>query len=151
MRMKRRLWARRLSGAPAFSGALAVGDAVTDWVKRASGPDADGHWWRIVEEHALAALAEDPGMEFGLLPPDDLVKLPVVESDAAKRGIFDRAQPDAWQALQRILRGESLAPYAGTGTTQPDPIADGCRQGFSRSVRWSTQAAPPTRWISKSG
>jgi RNA polymerase Rpb1, domain 2 len=116
--------ALRDSGAPALNGALSAAEALTDWVRQASGPDADGRWWSIVEEHALAALAEDPGMGFGVLPPDDLAKLPVVEWGAAKRDIFDQGNPDACETLRRILGGESLAPYTIPGASQPDPIAD---------------------------
>lgn len=117
--------ALRQSGAPALNGSLSPGEALTDWVRRASGPDADGRWWCVVEEHVLAALAEEPGMEFGILSADNLSELAVVRWGAAKGDLFDKDQPDAWQALLRILGGESLAPYTTIpGANLPDPIAD---------------------------
>jgi hypothetical protein len=44
--------ALRQSGAPTLNGSLSAGDALTDWVRRVSGPDADGSWWSVVEECA---------------------------------------------------------------------------------------------------
>jgi len=116
--------ALRGAGAPTWDGSLGTADALADWVRRASGPASEGWWWSVVEEHALAALAEDPGMGFGLLSAEELSVLPAVRWAAAKQDIFDKSQREAWQALERVLGGKSLAPYTIGEADLPDPIAE---------------------------
>ena len=87
----------------------------------AGGADgAAGEWWALIEDHALRALAEDPGMGLGLYPIDELRQLPVVRCGAAK----DLYQAGAAaEAQEQILRGESLAVYR-RGSEAFDPIAE---------------------------
>ena len=111
------------SGAPKWNDSVEPQVALEEWVHEASRPDANGDWWRIIEEHAIAAFADEPGMQFGLMPAEKLAELNLVRWGAAKRDIFEKNQADAWAALQRILDGKSLSPYTPDGVDIPDPIA----------------------------
>ena len=82
-----------------------------------------GRWWAVLEEHALAAVASDPTLGFGLGDVNELANLPVVRCGAAK-DLY--GSPHDRAALADILRGDSLAVYRRRGDAAParDPIAD---------------------------
>ncbi len=88
-RRERFLQALKQTHAPAWNDTLPPIKALDDWIQRASGPNADGRWWSIIEEHAIEALAEDPSMGLGLLSAEQLAQLPVLACGAAKKDIFD--------------------------------------------------------------
>jgi hypothetical protein len=113
------------SGAPAWDARRK--DPLRDWLPNASGSDADGAWWAILEEHALAALSQDPAMSLGLYDaPVRIEDLPVCKAGAAKGGLYaEQAEPLA----KLILSGKSLSIYTGNGTsvgtdTVKDPIEE---------------------------
>lgn len=115
--------ALRKAGAPRWLTGKPVKDSLAGWVRAASAKEARGEWGAIIESHALAALAENPGMDFGLTSVAELKKLPVVTSGAAK-DLYEKGK--AQEAARRILAGNSLDVYrstAGTATAD-DPIAE---------------------------
>jgi hypothetical protein len=94
---------------------------LSPWVKSASTLKSQGRWWAIVESHALAALAEDPAMNFGVGTVSQLRKLPVVCCKAAK-DLYDSTA--ARKAMAAILSGKSLAIYGLRRRPAGDPIAE---------------------------
>jgi hypothetical protein len=102
-----------------------VSDCLEKWVRWAAKAKPEGgRWWAILEQHALKALADDPGMTFGL-PRDarELAALPVVRCGAAKDLCVD---DPTRQATERFLRGKSLEIYQSSSSASsplaPDPI-----------------------------
>jgi hypothetical protein len=112
------------AGAPWPEDAASARDALERWVRAV--PDTgrpNGDWWAVVERHALAALATDPGMGLGVLDADGLASLPVVACGAAKN-LFGQGPGRA--ALECILRGRSLEVYRRRQEEDPaeDPIGE---------------------------
>jgi hypothetical protein len=91
------------------------------WVKSASTLKSQGRWWAILESHALAALAEDPAMNFGLGTVSQLRKLPVVRCKAAK-DLYESTA--ARKAMAAILSGQSMEIYRLRRGAARDPIAE---------------------------
>jgi hypothetical protein len=110
------------AGAPPWPGGTDVKKALQEWVGEGVDRGPEGRWWSILEEHALNAIADDPGLGFGLGSVDDLASLPVVRCGAAKDLYGDR------QTLADILAGKSLDIFhAGDRSAAParrDPIAE---------------------------
>jgi hypothetical protein len=98
------------------------------WVKscaqtREADPDTQANGWRSLEQHALAALARNPALDFGLYSAGELAELEVIRCGAAKAALFDRKEPKAQQALQAVLAGRSLDVYRPAAAPADDPIA----------------------------
>jgi hypothetical protein len=98
-----------------------VKKAFQEWTHQAVVVAPKGHWWTILEEHALNALAGNPAMYFGLGSVDDLAKLAVVQCGAAKN-LYDGDGARAMMAA--YLAGNSLAIYRRGHRPSGDPIAD---------------------------
>jgi hypothetical protein len=115
----------RQVGAPEWPAAESVKAALETWVRLVSQQEPDGAWWVIVERHALAALAADPGMGLGLFPPEQIAHLEAVRCGAAKSEIYTATNSEAWRAVTRILSGSSLDLYRRESSLlEPDPIAE---------------------------
>lgn len=104
-----------------------VKDALGQWVRAASHcSHVNGQWWAILEDHALAALAHDPGLGLALVAADRLAALPAVVCGAAKGAIF-AADARIREPLEQILSGHSLQVFARCRPPQesipPEPIA----------------------------
>ena len=108
------------SGAPPWpaEGGGDPGKSWEKWTAQLDPSHARGEWWAIIEKHALAALASDPGM--GLRVPanwKELAELPCVQCGAAKRDVFsDKAR----KLLEGVLAGQSLAPLKPGGESGSD-------------------------------
>jgi len=110
------------AGAPAWpTGEKNTAGRLRKWVALAAattGPSAE--WWAILERHALAALAADPGMGLTLSAVDDLMRHKAVTSGAAKN-LYDDATGVA--LADDFLAGRSLDRYR-RGAAGFDPIAE---------------------------
>ena len=93
-----------------------------EWLRRTV---ADGRWWSILEEHALQALAQDPGMGLGLMSSAKLKELAVIQCKASK--LFDGVSK-TYGELEEILGGKSLdafrRPFEKPNDVPAEPIAD---------------------------
>jgi hypothetical protein len=136
------------TGAPPWPGGpgVAVKKAFQLWVEAVSGR-ADGVWWAILERHALAAIADHPGLGFGLAGVDDLAKSDAVACGAAK----DLYAGAGRQVIADLLLGKSLEVYQ-FGKGSGDLIADvmvaakstiGLFGGASRRLVYSAQILRP--------
>jgi hypothetical protein len=115
----------RQAGAPEWPAADTAKASLESWVQAVSRREADGAWWAVVERHALAALAADPGMGLGVFPPEQIANLEAVRCGAAKAEIYAVTNPEAWRAVMRILAGTSLDLYRRADRpAEPDPIAE---------------------------
>jgi hypothetical protein len=113
------------AGAPGWPAGQTAKAALESWVRAAARREADGAWWAVVERHALAALATDPGMGLGLFPPEQIIDLEAVRCGAAKAEIYAANNSEAWRAVTRILAGGSLDLYRREDRpAEPDPIAE---------------------------
>jgi hypothetical protein len=125
------------AGAPPWPDGPDAKKALQDWVRAAVERGAEGRWWAIIEEHALGAIAADPGLSFGLGSVEELVGLPVIRSGAAKDLYGGPAAPQdkkalsAWLENRRtiadIITGNSLSIFHSPdarAAPRRDPIAD---------------------------
>lgn len=111
-------------GAPPWENATNdPAHAFDSWVQQTHGSKTGDKPWSILERHAIAALALNPGMDLGLLSPESLASLSMVKWSAAKRDVFDSSQAESWDALCRVLSGESLSFYLDSANEAFDPIA----------------------------
>jgi hypothetical protein len=111
--------ALRDAGAPEFHA-----DDFNGWVRTAVANEPRGEWWALIEQHALAALADEPHLGFGLLSLDELAKLDAVACKAAKN-LYEGEK--ARQSMAAILAGRSLEIYRRRKPEDgpaEDPIAD---------------------------
>jgi hypothetical protein len=139
------------AGAPPWPGRpdVPVKKAFQLWVEKAvaSPGGADGAWWAVLERHALAAIADDPGLGFGLADVGGLVGSAAVACGAAK----DLYGGPGRQAVADLLAGRSLSLYH-KGEGRGDPIADvmvaakatiGMFGGASRRLIYSAEKLRP--------
>jgi hypothetical protein len=113
----------RQAAAPAWPEAASASVALQQWVRDTAPAEARPEWWSIVERHALAGLAGDPSMGFGLYDVDSLAAQPVIVCGAAKN-LYDSGGARATMAA--ILAGQSLHLYRlqSQDPTELDPIAE---------------------------
>lgn len=111
--------------APSWPVGLPAQKALQKWVAEAAkslDPRPGGKWWSIVEQYALTALRENPAMDLGLLPAEDLAKLDVIEAGAAKKKLFERFEQGSEEFA--AYNGESLDVFRTRGGNGPkDTIA----------------------------
>ena len=128
-RMRRNLKSREAlnrelceAGGPEWPIAKTAKDELQAWVRLAAAqPRPDGAWWAVVERHALAALAEDPGMGLGLLPLDSIRALDVLVSGAVKN-LY--GEGPAGNRMAELLCGNGLKPYTNVTEDGLDSIND---------------------------
>ena len=130
--------------APSWPDQASPKDALEAWAKStADAKVTDGRWWSILEEHALQALAQDPGMGLGLMTHDELKELPVIQCKASK--LFDGVSK-TYGALEEILGGKSLDAFRQRfekpNDAPAEPIAErhGGRPNQHRPVWWGLAA-----------
>jgi hypothetical protein len=105
----------RRHDAPAWPENMSCREGLLHWSKQAAesnSPRSD--WWSIVEQCALRALSESPGMGLEMQPFTELQDLKVVEAKAVKEDVFTNVEAgsEAYQAYE----GDSLAPYKTSHT-----------------------------------
>ncbi len=114
------------AGAPTWpTGEKNTAARLQTWLTRVTAtPNPLPEWWSLLESHALAALAADPGMGLTLTTATELPRLRAVACGAAKN-LYDDAT--GMSLAEDYLAGRSLDRYrkVGSGTRLPfDPIAE---------------------------
>lgn len=109
------------AGAPQLGESKSVKADFEQWVRDAASGH-NGQWWAIIERHAMAALAEDPGMGLGLMTFDQLKALPVVQCGAAKDTYSLGRNAER---MKELINGRGLEVYSMADELDDfaDPIA----------------------------